>query len=180
VSGGGGDQNIPSDQRVKDGSKRVVDGILGKGFFSSFVVEIDYAARLINLYDADSYQDTGRRKSLPLEMDPQYIFVQAQVKAVGRRLVRARLIVDTGAATALSLTKQFAEEHKLLPPAEKLRATIDCGIRGLAKETTLLATLEALELGGIKLSNPVTVFYHKPAAQGGDGLLEAQPSGTLR
>jgi predicted aspartyl protease len=162
--------NVPAGQSVKEGMRRVVDGVLGKDFFSSFVVEIDYAARLINLFDPDSYKYTGRGKSLPLEIDPQYIFVRAQVKAPGRPPATARLVVDTGAG-ALSITKQFAEAHKILPPPEKLTPAPECGIAGLAKEATLVGTLEALQLGGYKLSNPLTVFYQKTAARGYDGLL---------
>jgi len=169
----GKDQDIPSGQRAKAGTKRIVDGILGKDFFSSFVVEIDYASRLINLYDPHSYKYTGRGKSFPLEMDPQHIFVRAQVKAQGRLPVTARLVVDTGSGTALSLMKQFAEAHKLLPPDEKLTPGAHCGMGGSAKEVTLVGTLEALQLGGFKLSNPLTVFYQERVAQG-DGLLGNQ------
>jgi len=148
----------------------VVDGILGMEFFSTFVVEIDYPARLINLHDPHTYKYSGSGKILPLEMDLRRIFVQAQVKAPGRPPTTARLLVDTGAG-ALSLTKQFAEAHKLLPPAEKLTAAPECGSGGLAKEATLVGTLEALQLDGFKLSNPLTVFYQKTAARAYDGLL---------
>jgi predicted aspartyl protease len=167
---GGTDKNDHSGRRVRHGTKRVVDGVLGKEFFSSFVVEIDYPARLINLYDPDSYKYTGRGRSFPLEIGPQLIFVRAQVKAPGRPLITARLVVDTGAG-ALSLTKQFAEANKLLPPAEKLTAAPECGVGGFEKESTLVGTLEALQLGGFKLSNPLTVFYQKTAARSYDGLL---------
>jgi predicted aspartyl protease len=163
-------QKVPPAQRGKEDTGRVVDGILGKTFFSSFVVEIDYAGRLINLYAPLSYKYTGRGKSLPLEMDPRYIFARVQVKAPKRSRVTARLVVDTGAGT-LSLTKQFAEAHKLLPPAEKLTASTECGINGSAKEVALVGTLEALQLGGFKLSNPLTVFYQKTTARDYDGLL---------
>ncbi len=166
----GKDQKVPAGQRGKEGMGRAVDGILGKTFFSSFVVEIDYAARLINLYDPSSYKYTGRGKSLPLEMDPQHIFARAEIKAPRRPPVTARLVVDTGAG-ALSLTRQFAEAHKLLPPAEKLTTSTECGINGSAKEETLVGTLEALQLGGFKLPNPLTAFYQKTAARDYDGLL---------
>src|SRR5262249_35410762 len=56
---GGIDRNVPSKQTPKEGTKKVIDGVFGNGFFSSFVVEIDYPARLINLYEPQSYQYTG-------------------------------------------------------------------------------------------------------------------------
>src|SRR6266478_5818327 len=47
---------------------RVVDGILGHDFFSRFVVEIDYAARIINVYEPKSFQYSGTDDSIPLEL----------------------------------------------------------------------------------------------------------------
>jgi predicted aspartyl protease len=171
ATNGGTDRDIPSGQRVKEGTNNYLDGIIGKGFFSSFVVEIDYAARLINLYDPLGYKYTGKGKSFPLEIDSSYVYVRAQVKAPGRPPVTARLIVDTGASGALTLNKQFAEAHQLLPPAEKLEEATECGIGGAGEGTSYVGTLEALQLGGFKLSNPSTLFRHKPIGQGYDGLL---------
>jgi len=160
---------VTSGQETRAG--KVLAGILGKDFFGNFVVEIDYPARLINLYDPQSFRYTGRGKSFPLEMDSQHIFVRAHVKAAGHPPVTARLVVDTGSGTALSLMRQFAEKHKLLPPAEKMTVFTDCGIGGSEKEESWAGTLEALELGGFKLPNPVTVFYRKSPIASGDGLL---------
>jgi hypothetical protein len=165
------DPNASSGQSVKAGTKIVLDGILGKEFFSSFVVEIDYAARLLNVYDPASYKYTGRGESFPLELAPQHIFVRAQVKPPGRAPIAARLLVDTGAATALRLTKRFTEAHKLLPSADKLTAVPECGLGGYAKEQAWEGTLEALQLGSFKLPNPVTVFSQEAEAQDYDGFL---------
>jgi aspartyl protease len=155
----------------RSATRRAVDGILGKPFFSSFVVEIDYPALLINLYDPASYAYAGKGETLPLEMDPRLIFVSARVKATGRPPVPARLVVDTGAG-ALSLARHFAEAHRLLPPASKLTSAAECGISGSVKEPTLVGKLEILQLGGLKLSNPLTVFYQRATPY--DGLLGGQ------
>jgi hypothetical protein len=177
VTNGGSDRNVPSGQRVKEGTRMTLDGIFGRGFFSSFVVEIDYAARLINLYDPQSYKYTGSGESIPLEKDSTYIYVRAQIKASGRPPVTARLAVDTGGGAALTLNKQFAEEHKLLPPAEKLTPTNECGLSGWAEGTSYEGTLEALQLGAVKFPNTLTFFRKNPVGNGYDGLLGAP---TLR
>ena len=41
----------------------VLEGILGKEFFGRFVVEIDYAARRLNVFDPGSYQYVGKGTS---------------------------------------------------------------------------------------------------------------------
>lgn len=168
---GGKDRNVPSGQNAKEETTSIADGVLGKGFFDSFVVEIDYAARRINLYDPPSYQYTGKGKNLPLELEQGLTILRARVKAPGRSPVTARLLVDTGASTALTLNKPFAEAHKLLPPAEKLTATNECGVGGAAEGTSYEGTLEALEFGGMKLSNPLTFFRNNANGKGFDGLL---------
>ncbi|MGH7470902.1 MAG: hypothetical protein ACRENP_23390 [Longimicrobiales bacterium] len=160
-----------SQQRTEQATSRTLDGAFGKGFFSSFVVEIDYPARVINLYEPRSYRYRGKGKSLPLEMDGDYIYVRAEVKAPGRRPVKARLIVDTEAAVALLLNRDFAEANHLLPGAEHLKATNECGIGGPAEGTSFEGTLEALRLGDFTLSNPLTFFRHKAHGQDHDGFL---------
>lgn len=62
------------DQSGEKGTGRVTDGVLGKEFFSNFVVEIDYDARLINLHDSHSYRYTGSGKSLSIEKASRMIF----------------------------------------------------------------------------------------------------------
>lgn len=151
-------------------ARKGLDGILGKDFFSSLVVEVNYTARRINLYDPHSYQYRGKGQSLPLEIGG-FIYVQAQIRAKGRKPITARLMVDTGASAPLSLTKQFIEANRLLPPVEKLREVKDCGIGGFANEKSWVGSLDALQLGGVRLSNPVTVFLQDAAASEYDGTL---------
>ena len=168
---GGMERPGASSQRAKEATLRFFDGVIGRGFFSSLVVEIDYAARLINLHDPRSYEYTGNGMSLPLEMDSNYIYVRTQVKAAGRPPVTVRLIVDTGSAGTLTLNKQFAAAHGLLPPAEQLAAANECGMGGLAEGPSYEGRLEGLQLGDFTLSNPATFFRHTPVGEGYDGLL---------
>jgi hypothetical protein len=165
------DLQVGSSQKAKEGTSRIVDGILGREFFSSFVVEIDYQARLINLYDPLTYRYTGGGTSFPIDVDPHYVFVRAQVKARGRPAVTARLIVDTGGGTDLWLTKQFTEAHGMLPPEDKLTMFTDCGINGSQKVKSRVGTLEAIELGSFRVRHPSTVFYQQQTVEGADGLL---------
>jgi aspartyl protease len=160
-----------SQQRTERVTSRTLDGAFGNGFFSSFVVEIDYPSRVINLYEPLGYKYKGKGKSLPLEIDANYVYVRAEVKAPGRRPVKARLIVDTEGAVTLLLNRDFAEAHHLVPAAERLRATNECGIGGSAEGTSFEGTLEALRLGDFTLSDPLTFFRHNAHGPNHDGLL---------
>ena len=143
----------PNEQRCE---KRVVDGILGHDFFKRFVVEIDYEARFINLYTPGNYKYQGTGESLPLEISKPHIFVQGRLSFAGRAPLNGRFLIDTGGAHSLILTRPFIEANGLLPPASELTRFPACGIGGHSE--ILIGTLSALQLGNIKISEPVTGF----------------------
>lgn len=164
-------RNIPSDRSKQSGAKREVDGILGKEFFDQFVVEIDYAHRLLNVYDPSSYKYAGSGKTIPLEVGEQHIFVQAQIRAAGRAPLTGRFLLDTGSAQAVSLLKPFMDEHHLLPSTEGMTSLPVCGLGGHAKENSWIGTLEALQLGEFKVAAPVTEFRLSEPNTDADGFI---------
>ena len=164
-------RDISSSKPQVKGARRKVDGILGAEFFSKVVVEIDYAARLINVYDPASYRYNGKGEKLPLEVEPQHIFVQAHVLAQGRQALPVKLLVDTGGAMAIALTRRFTDEHQLLPSMERLTSTPICGLAGMTKEKSLLGEIDQLMLGSLKIGNPLVEFRRASRDDESDGFL---------
>ena len=164
-------RKIDSDSSKQSGAKREVDGVLGKEFFDQFVVEIDYAHRLLNVYDRSSYKYAGSGKAIPLEVGEQHIFVRAQIRAAGRAPLAGRFLVDTGSAHAVSLMKPFIDEHKLLPSTEGMTSLPVCGLGGHEKEKSWIGTLEELQLGEIKVAAPVTEFRLSYPNTDADGFI---------
>ena len=164
-------RNIPSPPTQQSSAKRDVDGILGKEFFDQFVVEIDYARRLLNVYDRSSYKYAGSGKDIPLEVGEQHIFARAQIKAVGRAPLAGRFLLDTGSAQAVSLMKPFMNEHNLLPSTEGMTSLPACGLGGHEKEKSWIGTLEALQLGEFKVAAPVTEFRLADPNTDADGFI---------
>jgi len=162
--------DIPAVRDAPEGPKRMLGGILGKDFFESHVVEIDYATRRINLYDPHSYDYQGKGRTLQLEIGG-YIFVQTQIKATARQAVGARLMIDTGASAPLTLTKEFIAANHLQSSAGKLDEVNDCGIGGPAKGKSWVGRMQAIQLGGLKVRNPLTVFLQNPEVLDYDGVL---------
>ena len=161
----------PNEQRCE---KRVIDGILGSEFFKRFVVEIDYEARLLNIYAPKNYKYQGTGESLPLEITADgYSFVQARVALAGRAPLNGRFIIDTGGAHSLLLTRPFVEANRLRPSGPGLTKFSICGIGGHSE--ILIGTLPSLEFGNIKISDPVTGFAQ---AQSGN-LAEANYDGNI-
>jgi hypothetical protein len=141
------------------GARRLVlDGILGKEFFAALVVEIDYTARLLHLYDPGTYGYSGPGQVIPLEVAPQHVFARAEIATTAGPPIEARLLVDTGSAGALRLTRRFAARHGITPPRERLTEVPECGLGGIAKETALEGAVPLLRIGGREIRNPATVF----------------------
>ncbi len=164
-------RNIVSDGTKQSGAKREVDGILGKEFFDKFVVEIDYAQRLLNVYDRSTYKYSGSGKAISLEVGEQQIFVRAQIRAAGREPLAGRFLLDTGSAQAVSLMKPFIYKHSLLPSTEGMTPLPVCGLGGHEKEKSWIGTLEALQLGEFMLATPVTEFRLSDPNTDADGFI---------
>jgi hypothetical protein len=135
------------------------------------VVEIDYAARLLHLYDQRTYAYSGPGQVIPLEIAPQHVFARAEIATTDGPPIQARLLVDTGSAGALRLTRRFATRHAITPPREKLTEVPECGLGGIAKETALEGTVSSLRIGGREIRNPATVFSQIDESVPYDGFL---------
>jgi hypothetical protein len=143
-------------QAAKGDEAQPIDGVLGYEFFRLFVVEIDYAAKSINLYDPKSYHYQVKGERIPLEVRQKHIYMRAPITAPGRSPINGLFMVDSGSAGALALTSPFVAQNKLLPPPNQTTPLNVCGIGGESR--TQIGTLEELRLGNIKLESPVTMF----------------------
>lgn len=79
----------PNEQRCKKG---VIDGVLGHEFIKRFVFEIDYGARLINLYAPENYKYQGTGETLPLDIANQRLAI-GLTRAMTETLVQAFCVI---------------------------------------------------------------------------------------
>ena len=157
--------------------RRVIDGILGHDFIKRFVVEIDYEARLLNLYPPGNYKYQGTGESFPLDIVNQKIFVQGRLSPVGRPPLNGRFVIDTGGAHALFLTTPFVEINGLIPRASESTKFSACGIGGYSE--VLIGKLSAFELGKLKFSEPVTGFSRAQNGDLAEGIYDGNIGGAI-
>lgn len=132
-----------------------LDGILGIEFFNSAVIELDYKKRLMNVYEAKSYQYTG--KSEPISLEPLsngLVMVRADVTPSNRALVAGKFVIDTGFALSLLLNSPFVERNKLLAAGLGQNFLV-CGF-GEAK--AIKDKVDSLWLDSFKFDNLTTIF----------------------
>jgi hypothetical protein len=137
---------------------RPVDGILGDGFFRRFVVEIDYAARVVNLYSPGGYRYRGRgeRIALTVDKDSGLIFARAQIKPSNRAPVAGLFEIDSGGGHALILNRPFVERHHLLTAAQQVNQVSVGGVVG--SSSAVEGMVESLRLGRARVENVSTFF----------------------
>lgn len=131
-----------------------LDGVLGFGLFGRYVVEIDYAARKVNLYEPQSYRYSGSGTRLPLTIEGSHFYIPARVVISGRNAFEGKFMVDTGAPmTTLIVNRPNVERYGLLSSLRK--KVLDNSAPGLGGETKqILSRASMIQLGGLTIHQP--------------------------
>lgn len=137
---------------------RTTDGFLGSNIIRNYVVEIDYANQVLRLLDPATYSYSGPGQRLPLQFIWDNIpSVRAEVVAQDGTAITGIFLIDSGATTAIWLTKAFSEAH---PEFLSIPETIE--VRNVAavggELSTRLGRVPAVRLGGFVVANPSAQF----------------------
>jgi hypothetical protein len=138
---------------------RTIDGTLGVNFFHKYVVKIDYVARKLCVYDQTTFSYSGTVSVIPLRIlnGGTVALLDAKiVGAEGEHDVDVHLAVDSGTYSALRLFRSFVERHALIAEGRNQFASFGFGAGGEFRQVT--GRVESLEVGGVKILNPVADF----------------------
>jgi len=138
---------------------RTISGLLGYDFFSRFVVEIDYIAKKINLYDPKSYQYRGNGESIPITVDGSLPYIRAKITLTARDTVQGKFLIDTGTSCFLELNRSFIERNKLFEPIH--HASQPSSSATSQDEQVVIVDGKRLQFGRFVIKNPV-VRLSKP------------------
>jgi hypothetical protein len=149
--------HLDADQLIHSG--RHLDGLLGYTFFSQFVVEIDYVARRIILYDPKTFQYTGPGESIPITVS-RVPFVHVKITTSGTDTTERLVMIDSGSHSSLNyVAEQFPS------------GTIEQDVLDLTDQVTkpaqaTFARAKSLQLGRFTVNNPVVGLTHSFAIPG--------------
>jgi hypothetical protein len=136
---------------------REMAGILGYDLFQRFVVDIDYAARLMRLYEPRGYEYRGAGQSIPLNVEADgEIYVRATVQAPGGKPIEGEFVIDTGGNRMLLLARPFVEQHQLMELVGKTLPTRGGGVGGEIQ--LAMGRMKSLQVGQFVIDSPVTGF----------------------
>ncbi|PYU44460.1 MAG: hypothetical protein DMG53_16465 [Acidobacteria bacterium] len=157
---------------------RSTDGFLGSNVFRNYVVEIDYANQVLHLHDPTTYSYSRSGQRLPLQFIWDNIpSVRAQVVAQDGTAITGIFLIDSGATTALWLTKAFSEAHpEFLSAQETMEVPNVVAVGG--ELSARLGWVPAIRFGGFLVSMPLTQFSQNTsgilATPGLAGIIGAQ------
>ena len=137
-----------------EGRSRRRDGILGSGFFRTFVVAVDPKAKTLTLHDPAQFKYSGNGEVLPLRFAGSTPIVFTAVVLANGSDVKTEFEIDTGCTGGLCIGKHFVEAHDLAPAGRESERR---GVGGGAR--TRSGHLPALRLGKITIDKPSADFF---------------------
>jgi Aspartyl protease len=78
------------------GTAQQEDGLLGYDLFARYVVEVDYAAHRLSLYEPSTFRYAGRGAALPIVITKRVPHLDVTIKVQGRAAQVRRLLIDSG------------------------------------------------------------------------------------
>jgi hypothetical protein len=137
---------------------RRVDGFLGSNIFQNYVVEIDYANQLLRFHDPASYSYSGSGGHFPIEFVWDNIpSVRAEVLTPDGTAIQGVFLVDSGATTAIWLSRAFSDTHpEFLSAQETIEVPNVVAVGGEFRAR--LGRVPALRLGKFLVSMPLVQF----------------------
>lgn len=160
---------------------RRVDGFLGSNIFQNYVVEIDYANQMLRFHDPASYSYSGSGEHFPIEFFWDNIpSVRAEVLTQDGTAIQGVFLVDSGATTAIWLSRAFSDTH---PEFLSARETVEVpNVVTVGGEfSARVGRVPAVRLGKFLVSMPLVQFSQNTsgifATPGLAGMIGAE---TLR
>jgi hypothetical protein len=138
---------------------RKVEGTVGVNFFHKYVVQIDYAAKQLSIYDPGAFEYSGAGSVIPLRIvnGGTVALLEAKIDpAAGQLTIDSHLAVDSGTYSAVRLFRPFVEKHALIVDGRGQFVSFGFGAGGEFRQVT--GRLASVEIGGVKLTNPVADF----------------------
>lgn len=161
---------MPFDGYRKRG--RAIEGLIGYDFFARHVVRIDFHARTLSVREPSSFRPPPGARTLPIRFVGRVPSVEIGIDFPGRKALTARVVIDTGASSALMLRHPFASARRLfqLATAEETSPSLASGELRLAR-----LAARHMTLAGWTFDRPSVEAFRTTTGSGGytdsDGIL---------
>jgi hypothetical protein len=132
---------------------RELAGIMGYDFFSRFVVDVDFDAEVITLWDPATYKRSGPGEAVKFQLFGRRPHVPVQIALPGKVGVERDLLVDTGSPDALNADILAQSSEKL-----QVLGTSDAGM----DVPTIIGRADWAELAKFRFKGPMGISSGVP------------------
>ena len=159
------------------GSGAPSDCIFGAGILDSFVVEVNYAAPAVRLYEAAGYQPGPRAVSVPIDIAYGNPVISARLVLQPGQTITARLVVDTAMGQwPIAINRRFSDAQNLL---SRIRKAVEPPFQaeGTGGAIGLLASrADSLSVAEFTTDDPVMMLFRteSPVDLAWDGNLGSE------
>ena len=147
-----------------------IAGIIGYDFIKQFVVEVDYAAKVMRLYRPTNFKRPVKGEILPITFINRKPFVKAKIKLAGRDPIEGTFMIDTASDGVMSVNAPFVKTQQMLNSVSNGRQTNSAGAGGVSK--SIVARVQNIQLNGFIINNPLVEF--SLATEGNDTISSYQ------
>ena len=102
--------SIPSERS----HSRRRDGVIGSGFFETFVVEYRPREKTLRLHSPEHFEYSGNGEIVPFRLREEIPVVSAAVQLQDGTLLKGDFEIDTGCDSGICLGEHFVKEHALV------------------------------------------------------------------
>src|SRR5579875_500119 len=149
--------------------------VFGVGILRNYVVQIDYVAPKILIYERDNFAAPSGMASIPFALSASGPVIDAKVELTARESITAKLLVDTAVRRfAVFFSNSFAEKNRIVA---RLPEVVDtpfqpAGTGGTVK--LLAARLQGLTVNHLGVQRPVALLIRAAS-----GASTPEPDGYL-
>ena len=162
---------------LPDFGQRPLDGLLGADLFRRFVVEMDFAAREIRLFNPQTWKPEPGYEALPLRFHHGVPLIPAQVGKGAGDKASGRFMIDSGYSGWLMLTESFIRSNQLFQVAGEL--VPERGADAVGSLERARGRVPSIALGPFELNQPIAHFECHPLLNP-NGLAGTLGTGLLR
>ena len=133
------------------GSRPALAGLIGYNLLSRFAVRLDYDKKTLTVSSGRDFQYKGKGERVPLTVKDRAPVVPAAADGIP-----GTFVVDTGSIGALTLQREFVEDHGLEgrhPSALRIKA-----IGAAGPFEAIMTRLDSFDIAGDRIERPATRY----------------------
>jgi hypothetical protein len=142
---------------------RSVGGVLGYDFIKEFVLEIDYAASALNLYEPAAYEYKGAGEIVPIKFFNHKPNTKATLILGDTQTFEGTFEIDTGSDGVLVISTPFVKAHKLDELIKNRRQGNSGGAGGTVGASD--GRVAGVRLGKFTLNRPLVTLIQARAGE---------------